>query len=118
MDNQERYNGKTKEEILSSPRLKGNKKGKYGVLLLFPNAILPNNNFKTTTVVGLKADDTFEVIGDCYSIKPVKCDITVDSTSVDAILISPNSQEHFEVYGLGKGSIIGMLSVFVERDGC
>lgn len=118
MNNEERYNGKTKEEILSSSRLKGNKKGKYGVLLLFPNFILPNNNFKTTTVVGLKSDNTFEIIGDCYFINPVKCNFTIHSTSVDATLISPQSQGHFEVYGFGKDRIIEVLDIFMERDGC
>ena len=118
MNNEERYNGKTKEEILSSPRLKGNRKGKYGVLLLFPNSILPNNNFKTITVVGLKTDNTFEVVGDCYFTRPVKCDFTIHSTSVNAIMISPNSQEHFEVYGFGKDRIIEILDIFMERDGC
>lgn len=118
MDKEKRYNGKTKEEILSSPRLKGNRKGKYGSLLLFPNSILPNNNFKTTTVVGLKSDNIFEIIGDCYFISPVKCKFTIHSTSVDATLIVPQSQEHFEVYGFGKDRIIEILDIFMERDGC
>ena len=114
MNNEERYNGKTKEEILSSPRLKCNKKGKYKCLLLFPNELLLNTNFKTITVVGLKVDDTFEVIGDCLSIEPFNCSITVDSTSVNVIRIGFNFSAYFVVYGFSKDHVIETLKVFKE----
>ena len=113
----DKFSDFTKEEILSSPRLLYNRKGLYSQILLFPNNLMPNENFRDFIAVGHTGNikNKFEIIGEIPGIKVLGiANLDVNCSSVGAIIIQ-DLYGKLLVYGRSKDDP-RHLDIFEEKE--